>query len=422
VATTAQEGKQQGGAVARQPRQRKRSVRLAEAADTSRERNNFDMLRLFAATCVIFGHSFDLLHVREPFPNLGGDLTWGFVGVLIFFSISGFLVSRSWARNPRILPFALKRTLRLMPALLVAVLLSALVLGPLLSTEPLHVYLRDPATKAYVLQNAELQTNYTLPGVFAHNAYPTAVNGSLWTLPLEVKAYVFLLLVGLVGLLTRWRRAMPILAAIAVVVCATAVRPSLPLANHFGALLVDIQSAPGLLHLVSVGSYNVYLELFAAFVVGAALYSVRDWVFLRWDLAALAVAGIVVAGIVGGPWPDLACVTLAPYLVLCLAYRTAAYVRLPPWFGDYSYGVYVYAFPVQQVISQLVTPHSGWVLFVLAMPVTFGLAVLSWHFVERPALDLKTRLTGGERPAGEADIAGAVAGSGGSEVGIRVGS
>jgi peptidoglycan/LPS O-acetylase OafA/YrhL len=420
VATTAEEGKQQGGAVAPQPRKRKRSVRLAEAADTSRERNNFDMLRLFAATCVIFGHSFDLLHVREPFPNLGGDITWGFVGVLIFFSISGFLVSRSWARNPRVLPFALKRTLRLMPALLVAVLLSALVLGPLVSTEPLHVYLRDPATKAYVLQNAELQTNYTLPGVFAHNAYPTAVNGSLWTLPLEVKAYVFLMLVGLVGLLTRWRRAMPILAAVAVVICATAVRPSL--ANHFGALLVDIQSAPGLLHLVSVGSYNVYLELFAAFVVGAALYSVRDWVFLRWDLAALAVAGIVVAGIVGGPWPDLACVTLAPYLVLCLAYRTAAYVRLPPWFGDYSYGVYVYAFPVQQVISQLVTPHSGWVLFVLAMPVTFGLAVLSWHFVERPALDLKTRLTGGERPAGEADAAGAVAGPGGSEVGIRIGS
>jgi peptidoglycan/LPS O-acetylase OafA/YrhL len=422
VATTADERKQQTDAAAHPPRKRRHSVKLADAADTSRDRNNFDMLRLFAATCVVFGHSFDLLHVREPFPNVGGDLTWGFVGVLIFFSISGFLVSRSWARNPRFLPFALKRTLRLMPGLLVAILLSALVLGPLVSTEPLHLYLRDPATKSYILQNAELQTNYALPGVFAHNAYPTAVNGSLWTLPVEVKAYVFLALVGLLGLLTRWRRAMPIFAAVAVAVCATAVRPDLPLANHFGAALVDIQAAPALVHQVSLGSYNVYFELFAAFVVGAALYSVRDWVFLRWDLAALAVAGIVVAGIVGGPWPDLACVTLAPYLVLCLAYRTAAYVRLPRWFGDYSYGVYVYAFPVQQVISQLVTPHSGWILFLLAMPVTFGLAVLSWHFVERPALDLKTRLTGGERPAGEADAAGAVTGSGGSEAGIRVGS
>ena len=72
--------------------------------------------------------------------------------------------------------------------------------------------------------------------------------------------------------------------------------------------------------------------------------------------------------------------------------------------------MYVYAFPVQQVISQVVTPHSGWILSLLAMPITFGLAVLSWHFVERPALDLKTRVTGGERPAGEADAAGAVAG------------
>ena len=404
VATTAEEPKQEqppGGRAAR--RRRRSSVNLAEASGGRRDRNNFDMLRLFAATCVVFGHSFDLLAVREPFPNLGGDLTWGFVGVLIFFSISGFLVSRSWARNPRLLPFALKRALRLMPGLLVAVLLSALVLGPLLSTEPLHLYLRDPATKTYVLNNALLQSDFALPGVFSHNTIVGAVNGSLWTLPLEVKAYAILALLGLLGLLTRWRRAMPIVAALGVAACATALRPSLPLADHLGAALVDIQAAPGVVHQVAVGTYNVYIEMFAAFAVGAALYGIRDWVLLRWDLAALAAAGIVAAAFARGPWPDLACVTLAPYLVLCLAYRTAAYVRLPRWFGDYSYGVYVYAYPAQQTIVQLLGPHSGWILFLVAMPVTFGLAVLSWHFVERPALDLKTRITGGERPPGEAD-------------------
>jgi peptidoglycan/LPS O-acetylase OafA/YrhL len=376
-------------------------VKLADAADGRRDRNNFDLLRLMAAIFVVFGHSFDLLGLTEPFPQLGGDVTWGFVGVLIFFSVSGFLVSRSWAGNPRLIPFAAKRALRLMPGLVVALLLSALVLGPLLSTEPLHLYLRDPATKAYILDNVLLQSNYGLPGVFVHNVYPVAVNGSLWTLPLEVKAYALVAVIGVLGLITRWRWAMPVVAALAVLACSTAVRPSLPLSNHVVAVLIDIQAAPGLVHLASLGSFNVWAEMFAAFVVGAALYGVRSWVTLRWDIAALAAIGIVVACLVRGPWPDLALVTLGPYLILCLAYRTASFVSLPRWFGDYSYGTYIYAFPTQQTISSLIALHSGWVLFVLAMPVTLVLAALSWHFVERPALDLKTRLTGGERPPGE---------------------
>jgi len=376
-------------------------VKLADAADGRRDRNNFDLLRLLAAICVVFAHSFDLLRFAEPFPHLREDLGWGFVGVLIFFSISGFLVSRSWAGNPRLVPFAVKRALRLMPGLVVALLLSALVLGPLLSTEPLHIYLRDPATKAYILDNALLQSNYVLPGVFVHNAYPVAVNGSLWTLPVEVKAYALVAVIGVLGLITRWRWTMPVVAALAVLVCATAVRPSLPLSNHVVAALVDIQAAPGLVHFASLGSFNEWAEMFAAFVVGAALYSVRSWVALRWDIAALAAIGIVVACLVRGPWPDLASVTLGPYLILCLAYRTTSFVWLPQWFGDYSYGTYIYAFPAQQTISSLIVLHSGWVLFVLALPVTLVLAVLSWHFVERPALDLKTRLIGGERPAGE---------------------
>ena len=146
------------------------------------------MLRLFAATAVVFGHSFDLLHVREPFPNLSGDITWGFVGVLIFFSISGFLLSCSWACSPRFcLFFVLKRTLRLMSGRPVAIVSSVPRWGRWRSTEPPHAYFRDLATKADILQNAELQTNHALPGVFADNAYPAAVNGSLWTLLLEVR-------------------------------------------------------------------------------------------------------------------------------------------------------------------------------------------------------------------------------------------
>src|SRR3954470_23246436 len=112
------------------PRRGVRSLMLDRLATEGRSRNNFDVLRLIAAMLVLFAHSFDLLGRPEPLGYLG----WGDVGVTIFFAISGFLVARSWALNPRLGPFAAKRALRLMPGLIVAVLFCALVLGPIMTS------------------------------------------------------------------------------------------------------------------------------------------------------------------------------------------------------------------------------------------------------------------------------------------------
>jgi peptidoglycan/LPS O-acetylase OafA/YrhL len=109
-------------------------VRLDHFTKTGRTANNFDLLRLLAAILVIFAHSFDLLKRPEPLTSIV-PAGWGYVGVLIFFSISGFLVSRSWVRDPQLISFAVKRALRIMPALVVALILSAVVLGPLVTTE-----------------------------------------------------------------------------------------------------------------------------------------------------------------------------------------------------------------------------------------------------------------------------------------------
>src|ERR1700683_4407822 len=89
-----------------------RSVSLEQAAQESRADNNFALLRLLAAVAVIFAHSFDLLQSREPWIWANG-YSWGDVGVITFFAISGFLVSRSWDRRPELLQFALRRALRL---------------------------------------------------------------------------------------------------------------------------------------------------------------------------------------------------------------------------------------------------------------------------------------------------------------------
>lgn len=376
-----------------------RPISLAQAAKNAREGNNFDLLRLAAATCVVFGHSFAVLLQSEPL-QWRSYYSWGFVGVVTFFAISGFLVARSWSGDPRLLSFALKRTLRLMPGLIVALLLTTLVLGPVVTTYPGRGYLEDPATKAYLLDNATLQINYSLPGVFIHNIYPVAVNGSLWTLPVEVKAYAIVAVVGLLGLLSRWRWAMLAVAVFAVLACIESLLRSVSVLTYFTAFLANIQMSPAVIAGVKTGLFTSGSQVFAVFAVAAMLYALRSTVWLRWDVAGLCVGAIVAAGFTDSQTAVLLPIVLSPYVILCLAFRTRSLIRLPAWFGDYSYGLYIYAFPVQQTISLAISPGSGWVMFFLALPITLACAAASWHFVERPALSLKTRFSGGELPAG----------------------
>src|SRR4051794_29915781 len=203
---------------------RDRAMRLDEAERHRRGANNFDLLRLFAAGCVLFTHSFALTDTGEPAWSRT-TLDGGSLGVLIFFAISGFLVARSWSYDPRLLSFCAKRALRLLPALVVCLLLTALVLGPLVTTLSTSSYLENPATKRFVLDNATLQTRYTLPGVFGDvpNPHPTIVNGSLWTLPLEVKSYFLIAALGCLGALVARRRSWLLVGV----------------ATFFGLILVD---------------------------------------------------------------------------------------------------------------------------------------------------------------------------------------
>ena len=367
------------------------SARLETVARQGRARNNFDLLRLFAAACVLFSHSFVLTGNLEPLPP-GLQLSWSAIGVMMFFAISGFLIARSWAYDPHPLSFAVKRGLRLMPALAVSLLVTALILGPIVTTLPIRAYLSDPATKAYILDNLMLQTNYGLPGVFADNTYPNAVNGSLWTLPLEVKAYALAGILGLLGLFGRARLAMLLVAAVATLMMVPEIRDALPLGNRLTAMLADIQARAAQIALAAAGAYNVWLRPFATFLIGAALFALARWVPIRWGIAA-AVAAAWAAGTAIGGWTSVIAATCAiPYLTLVLAYRTRHLVGLPARFGDYSYGLYIYAFPVQQALVHFLAPSSGWVLFALATPATLAAAIASWHYIEAPALTLKERL------------------------------
>lgn len=159
--------------------------------------NNFDFLRFVAAYMVLFSHQ--LVLTGNSGPNITSfDL--GKLGVVIFFSISGYLVTQSWDHDPSIWRFLAKRMLRIWPALIVVTCITVLFLGPIVSTEPINHYFINHKTWDY-FRVLKLIIRYELPGVFVTNPFPNAVNGSLWTLPIEFRWYLILMALGVVGLL-----------------------------------------------------------------------------------------------------------------------------------------------------------------------------------------------------------------------------
>jgi peptidoglycan/LPS O-acetylase OafA/YrhL len=358
------------------------------AARSSGRANNFDVLRLLGAALVLLSHSFVVSGTAEP---RIGHWPLGTFGVEIFFAISGFLIAMSWLRRPSLSGFALRRSLRILPALAVTVVLCALVLGPLSTDLDLSAYFSDSATPAYVLDNLVSvatagfghQIALFLPGVFA--SHPDhAVNVSLWTLPIEVRAYGLVALLGLVGLLARG--ALPVAAAFFALSLAPASVAELPL---LGAPLDFLRGADGLA-----------AHLTAIFFVAAALYRYRDRVPLRWDLGVAALLALTLS--LGTPAERPLLLLALPYAVLCAAYLSADGLRRLTRPGDVSYGIYLFAFPVQQAIYELWggSGPSPLALALLAFPVVYLLALASWHGVERRALAFKHR-----RPAPARDFA-----------------
>jgi peptidoglycan/LPS O-acetylase OafA/YrhL len=356
--------------------------------------NNFDLLRFVAATLVLVDHS-DVLTGRPGHPGPFGYETLGGFAVAVFFIISGFLVAASWQRAPRLGPFALKRALRIVPAYAVVIALAALALGPLATELPLGSYFRHPLTWAYFRNLSFVELHYSLPGVFAHTPYPNAVNGSIWTLPIEVSMYAALAVLGFVGLMSR--------AAVSVLVALLAV-------GWFG-WGAEATAAPPLYFAALPTGYTLHLALW--FFSGSALWLWRGHVDYRADVAvALLVLLWWTEGTGAGA---LVAHGAFPYLVIWTAQLPFGWMNRFGRRGDFSYGMYLYAFPVQQALASV--GGAGWphALYLTAcFLLCLSCAVASWHGIERPALRLKPRRTAPAptEPAEAGLIQGNAAGSG----------
>jgi peptidoglycan/LPS O-acetylase OafA/YrhL len=348
-------------------------MRIADRVGS--RQNNFNALRLLAAIMVLVSHCFALTGHSEPLTSLSGQ-PLGELGVSIFFAISGFLIARSWNYDPALWRFVVKRALRLLPGLVVAVAITALIVGPAVSTLSPSSYLARADVYRYIVENSVLYTvNGRLPGVFVHNVYPAAVNGSLWTLPVETIAYVGVAVLGVVGAL-RERVTLAILSFTILLVLST------PL---LGLRSVAVAGPIG-------GNLSLVLYLGGLFNAGVLLYVLGDRVALRWDIAAALT--VVWIATFGSQWVHTAAILAIPYLVLVLAYRTPRSLSAITRPGDLSYGIYVYSFPAQQVAAYVWGRRlgPGTMLALVAVPV-YLLAFLSWRLIEAPALRLKRRVT-----------------------------
>ena len=159
------------------------------------ERNSFGVIRLVMALAVLVSHAVFLTTGRvelEPLYRWTG-YSLGQHGVQVFFILSGILVAQSLFKSGSVRDYAIARGLRVFPALIVCVLLTALVLGPMLSELPLWLYLRDTWTFTYIAKTISLSTGSAeLPALFQDNIVPRAVNTSVWTLKYEVLCYAIL--------------------------------------------------------------------------------------------------------------------------------------------------------------------------------------------------------------------------------------
>ncbi|MGA1835575.1 acyltransferase [Herbiconiux sp. 11R-BC] len=289
--------------------------------------------------------------------------------------ISGYLITKSRLGRNTALQYSVNRLLRIFPALITVVLASIVVLGIVFSTLSVRQYFTDPATWDY-LWNIALRPAYTLPGVFGGLPYPIAVNGSLWTLPAEFFCYVVVLLIGFLP-----RRL--ILPTIVV----------LGLAATLGWLLVLRAGEPVVVWGTLV---NEAARLWGFFAVGALFAAAAKRSFFRLDVALLATVLWLTVPSLGVIDPTVVGWLLMPYVVLSFGLANTPVLRRTARFGDLSYGMYLYAFPVQQAVIATFGAIPVVVNLVVVVAVTACFAFGSWHLVEKRAMALRLRL--GSRP------------------------
>ena len=334
--------------------------------------NNIGLIRLLAAYAVLFGHQFNLTSGKHgaidpigKFANEFIPFSKGLPGlaVMIFFILSGFLIAKSYERSTSALTFIESRLLRIYPAAIVAVFFCTFVVGAAVTSLSISDYLTHKGTWNFFLYNSSLtEIHFKLPGVFNELPWKGGVNGSLWTLPIELLMYSYVLVLGVLGIL-KYRNVFNLFAVLVVLLFLLKV-------DDFPLLIKDGHYYMGGAFLVGVFFYkNFQTEklnaktLLLMLVLTGVSYETKVY-----DLFALFFTAYVVF-----------------YVGLNFKYKLWSLDR----FGDFSYGIYLYAFPIQQLVIYLGVFESVYIQLLVSSFLTLGCSIFSWYVIEKPSLKLK---------------------------------
>ena len=331
--------------------------------------NNLTFIRLCAAILVVIDHAFPLGNKpRWLMTRIGFSL--GEWAVVTFFFLSGILIAKSWDEDPNIFHFITKRVLRIFPGILTALTFTTFVIGSLTTNLPIKDYLRHSETWSYLAHNALLFPQKTgLPGVFTQNPFPLSVNNSLWTIPVEFFFYGCLLCVGILGAVKHKYFSLTILCTL---------------------LYINLHILPrGKLDpplFIFMPTYALW-SLSLCFFFGVVCYSFRDKIVLNFNWAITA--GVVYLISFDTPYVWLTRVFLWGYFLLCFGFQNWKICQSTTKHGDFSYGIYIYGFPVQQYFYHLYPHMTPFENILVCVPVTYLFGMLSWKLVKKPSLSLK---------------------------------
>jgi peptidoglycan/LPS O-acetylase OafA/YrhL len=334
------------------------------------ESNNLGFLRFLMAALVVLSHSWalNLGHERtEPLSRLTrGEVTLGGLAVDAFFVISGFLILQSWARSSGFKSYLLRRVRRIVPGFFACVLLTGCIVVPLAVEQPSSLW--NGHYVGSLLGNVLRLRFGETAGVFSSNPYPGAANGSLWSISYEFWCYLGVAMCGTAGLFRRRSFFAAIFAVISMISLCFAVTKFRPGSGPFGFLL---------------GSPRLWARMLPFFMAGMLMHLYRDRLKFT-TLCAVGAAALLVGVAVYVPAAlSVALPTAGGYLLLSIAFAPIGWMKSWDAHSDYSYGMYLFAFPIQQFIVRFLGPMQPLAHFLVALPLVICAGFLSWNLVER---------------------------------------
>lgn len=330
--------------------------------------NNFSFIRILAAFFVIHYHAYVL--TKNPDSFLGSN--FGVLGVSIFFTVSGYLVTQSWVSQPVLKLFLTKRLLRIIPALLICIFLTAFVIGAINTSIPLVKYYTHPETFSYLKNIFLYPIQFSLPGVFLLNPYPDTVNGSLWTLPLEFTLYFTTSVFWIIGFFKKRSNVLLLILLFIILEQIALKNPSYDTSTIFYMYL------------------NLIIRHLIFFFIGSAIFLYKSYLHLNYKTAFLLIIIFIIINSIS--FNILSYYIFIPYITMFIAFSIPNKLSYLQKFGDPSYGMYIYSFPIQQTFINFFPGIQPLSLSLLTFTVSIIIGFISWYIIESPMLKIKRYL------------------------------